>query len=383
MMFSLKHTTQKVVFSFLTVALLLGCRPDETVGSTSVNNGTNPNATFIQLEVPKGFPEPHLNPENPLTKEGVKLGRYLFFEKKLSGDLTQNCASCHFPEYGFSDFMPLSVGIDGFETRRNAMPLFNLAWQEFFFWDGRAQSLEEQALEPITNPIEMNADWPTVVERLENTPMYTKLFKKAFGTKEITKEKVARAIAQFERTLISANSKYDSIKRMTVPEGSLQSLVSFSDTAIERGYVVFNGIGHCNHCHGETQTSFLLGALNDQNTFKSNGLKQNWNNGERGRAEVVPGAQNVGRMKTPSLRNVDLTGPYMHDGSIPTLDSLIEFYNTGGNNNPESNPDPDMHNPGVFRNWRKYQKDGLKAFLKSLTDKKFITDTAFSDPFQR
>lgn len=360
------------------VLALSRCQPDQTI----VEVHTNPQATPYTLEVPKGFPTPNIPANNPMTEEGIKLGRFLFYEKKLSGDLTQSCGSCHFQDNAMSDFDAKSTGIDGLQTKRHAMVIFNLAWQEFFFWDGRRATLEEQALDPVTDPVELNADWPTVISRLEATPMYPPLFEDAFGDDNITKERVGRAIAQFERTIVSYNSRYDSIKRMTAPSGGSVSFNPFSDPLIEQGYQMFTSeVGDCFHCHGEIETSYLLGAFGKDNTFKNNGLKPEWTS-ERGRAEVVPGDENVGLMKVPTVRNAAFSGPYMHDGSIPTLDSLIEFYNFGGHNTPESNIDPNMKAAGIGRNWSQQQKDALKAFLRSLTDVVFLTDTSYSDPFQ-
>ncbi len=355
------------------------CQPDQKI---TENISTKQIGTPYALEVPYGFPQPNIPADNPLTVEGVKLGRFLFFEKKLSGDLTQSCGSCHLQENSFSDPLAKSKGIAGLETKRHAMVLFNLAWQEFFFWDGRVKSLEEQALEPVTNPIELNADWPTVLSRLRDTPMYASLFTNAFGDDEITKERVAKAIAQFERTIVSANSHYDSIKRMTAPSPGSVSFNQFQDPLIQEGYTMFTTeVGDCFHCHGEIETSYLLGAFGKDNTFKNNGLKAEWTD-EKGRAEIVPGQQNVGLMKVPTVRNMEFSPPYMHDGSIPDLDSLVEFYNFGGHKTPTSNVDPNMKAAGVGRNWSPRQKDALKAFLKSLTDFTFLSDTAYSDPFQ-
>ncbi len=368
-----------VALLLITFVLILSkCQPEPKIVEHYAN--TTPYDFFV----PKGFLPPNIPADNLTTVEGVRLGRFLFYEKKLSGDQTQSCGSCHMQDVSFGDMKAKSVGIAGLETKRHAMVLFNLAWEEFFFWDGRAKSLEEQALEPVTNPFEMNADWPTVLARLEATPMYPPLFKAAFGDKNITKERVAKAIAQFERTIVSYNSKYDSIKRMP------PSPLPFEDPLIERGYKMFmSPEGDCFHCHGEG--GYLLKAMGEEASFRNNGLKPDWID-EKGRFEVTGAPWDIGKMKVPSVRNtafffgdgssVALSAPFMHDGSIPTLDSLIEFYNMGGFDTENSNTDVDMEAKGKGRDWEQDQKDALKAFLGSLTDYKFLTDTAYRDPFE-
>lgn len=362
-------TRDLIKLSFLFIAFSIAfvqCKDDRSVVYPPEFVGTP-----YELEVPVGFPAPNIPADNPMSVEGIKLGRYLFFEKKLSGDLSMSCGSCHFQINSFSDFEKLSTGIDGFETSRHSMVLFNLAWQEFFFWDGRAQSLEEQALEPITNPVEFNTDWATVVARLEATELYPPMFKDAFGTPNITKEKVAKAIAQFERTIVSANSRFDSVIRIKT--------ASFTASE-QRGYDLFrNEDGDCFHCHGDVDTQFLLGSFGVNNQFKNNGLKEEWI-GDLGRERVSGKGVDRGKMKVPTVRNAQFSAPFMHDGSIPNLDSLIEFYNFGGFKTGTSNTDPNMKAAGIGRNWSDQQKDDLKNFLKSLTDFQFLQDTSFSDP---
>jgi cytochrome c peroxidase len=369
------------------ILALSRCQPDR-----KITEGLPPSSftTPFPFVNPKGFPQAVIPPDNPTTVEGVRLGRFLFYEKKLSGNGLNSCGSCHFQEYAFSDIEAKS-NIIGVETPRNAMPLFNLAWQEFFFWDGRSKTLEQQAAEPIVNPIELNNDWTTVISRLEATPMYAPLFEAAFGDAEINQDRITKAIAQFERTLISANSHYDSIKRMTAPSG-IPSYTPFPDPLIEEGYQIFSSeVGDCFHCHGEIETSYLLGAFGKDATFKNNGLNAQWI-GEIGRMGETGDSADLGKMKVPSLRNtvvyfgtgntLSLSAPYMHDGSVADIDSLIEFYNFGGfPRTPESNTDPNMKARGVGRNWTPHQKDALKAFLGSLVDYKFLNDTSFSDPF--
>lgn len=346
--------------------LMASCEPD-----VETNDPEPPAAvgTPLKLEIPEKFPPTNIPADNPLTEEGVWLGRNLFYETALSGDNSMSCGSCHMQERAFTDVGPVSVGIDGIPGRRKAMPLFNLAFHENFFWDGRSLTLEEQAIIPIEDPIELNASIDEVVARLEADPRYPRLFEAAFGTEKITPERIGKAIAQFERTLISANSRFDSVERMNTGKTfTVQEQLGFE--------LFTNEEGDCFHCHGTTETNFLMGAFGRDLQFVNNGLKENYE--DEGRAEVTGRAEDVGKFKVPSVRNVEFAFPYMHDGSIPNLDSLIGFYNFGGHKHP--NIDPNMKAAGKGRNWSPQQKDALAAFLRTLTDYKFLTDTAFSNP---
>lgn len=355
------------------VVILQQCKKDPPDGCTNCPPAEI--GTPYNLEVPVGFPQPFIPADNPMTEEGVELGRHLFFEKRLSGDLTMSCGSCHHQGFAFADTPDKikSVGIEGFSTRRHAMPIFNMAFQEVFFWDGRAMSLESQALMPIEDPVELNTDLPTVIARLEADTVYPDMFKAAFGDNKITAKRIGKAIAQFERTIISSNSKFDRVVR----------LKSESFTASEqRGFEMYNNeIGDCFHCHGMLETQFLMGAFGVDNTFLNNGNKADYSNDE-GRKEVTGDAGDLGKFKVPSTRNISFSFPYMHDGSIPNLDSLIEFYNFGGHPGPGNNIDPNMKAAGIGRNWTKQQKEDLAAFLNTLTDFELLTDSAYSDPFQ-
>lgn len=330
--------------------------------------------TPYTLNIPEGFPAPFMPNDNPLTEEGIELGRHLFYDKRLSSDLSMSCASCHHQQFAFSDLPdnPLSTGVTNQQTRRNAMPIFNLAWQEFFFWDGRAKSLEEQSLHPIVDPVEMNNDLPTVISRLEADTAYPQMFKAAFGDNKITEDRLAKAIAQFERTIISADSKFDRVVR----------LQQESFTASEqRGFDMFKSEeGDCFHCHGHLETQFLMGAFGRDNSFINNGLKADYS-ADQGRMEVTGDPDDLGRFKVPSTRNITVSFPYMHDGSIPSLDSLIEFYNFGGHPGPDNNIDPNMKQAGVGQGWTRQQKQDLAAFLATMTDFTFLDNEAFSDPF--
>ena len=213
-----------------------------------------PIPTPYELAVPTGFPEPTIPPDNPLTVEGIALGERLFADPILSVDSTIACASCHLSDHAFSDPRPFSQGVGGV-TNRNSMPLFNLLWSPSFFWDGRAASLEDQALEPVQEPVEMGEDWDRVVAKLERHAEYPALFARAFGDALIDRRRVVQAIAQFERTLISADSKYDRW---------LAGQAEFTPEE-ERGFILFhNEEGDCFHCH--------VAPLFTNNEFHNNGL---------------------------------------------------------------------------------------------------------------
>ena len=245
------------------------------------------------------------------------------------------------------------------------MPLFNLAWNygERFAWDGKELSLERQALEPVQNPIEMHSDWEDVVDRLQTDAEYPELFRLAFNTTTITKELTAKAIAQFERTLISANSKFDrfSLGQTTLTTQELNGLDVF----------LREDKGDCFHCHG-TPTNPLW----TDNIFHNNGLDTNFS--DLGLGAVTGDTNDNGKFRSPSLRNLAYTAPYMHDGRFATLDEVIEFYSTGLK--PSSTIDPLMKNilnGGVQLSAS--DKAGLKAFLLSLSDPSFLTNPDFQE----
>ncbi|APZ45641.1 cytochrome-c peroxidase [Polaribacter reichenbachii] len=319
------------------------------------------------LEIPELFADKLIAPiiptNNPLTEEGVALGKKLFFDKILSGDETQSCASCHNPQKAFTDGLQFSAGIDGFLGTRNAMPLFNLAWNfdELFTWDGQEFGIENQALEPVSNPIEMHSDWKNVAQKLQNSSEYVTLFNQAFGTSKIDSTMVVKAIAQFERTLISANSKFD---RFLLGEATLTE-------EEQNGFDVFmdEARGDCFHCHGSNNN-----PLWTDNQFHNNGLDATFS--DLGLGVVTGDPADNGKFKTPSIRNLTFTAPYMHDGRFATLEEVINHYSEGLQ--PSATIDPLMkkvNEGGVHLTTQ--DKTNLKAFLLTLTDTEFITNPAF------
>lgn len=322
------------------------------------------------LEIPSLFSQklipPVITANNPLTQEGIALGKKLFFEKLLSGDNSQSCASCHNPQNAFSDSQQFSIGIDGKKGFRNAMPLFNLAWNfdELFNWDGSEFSLENQAFEPVRNPIEMHATWKNVAQKLQNHPEYPTLFKLAFGTSTIDSVLITKAIAQFERTLISGNSKFDRFLR---GETSLTP-------EEENGFNVFmdEAKGDCFHCHGSNNN-----PLWTDNLFHNNGLDTNFT--DLGLGAKTGDPKDNGKFKSPSIRNLAFTAPYMHDGRFATLEEVINHYSEGLRFSSTIDPLMKKVSQGGVQLSTKDKAD-LKAFLLALSDVEFINNPNFKNP---
>ncbi|MGB0375727.1 MAG: cytochrome-c peroxidase [Flavobacteriaceae bacterium] len=322
--------------------------------------------TPYTLEIPQLFEDyliPPVIPENnPLTVEGIALGKRLFFDPILSGNRQLACANCHMPEHGFSDRRAVSLGIAGVPGTRNSMPLFNLAWNynSRFAWDGKEIHLEGQAFEPVTNPIEMHADWNQIADRLQNHPEYPSLFEAAFGDHPIDSVVVVKVIAQFERTLISADSKFDRYLRgnATLSPNEQNGLAVFMDE--ERG--------DCFHCHGNPNN-----PLWTDNDFHNNALDQEFS--DLGLGRVTGDPNDNGKFRTPSLRNLSFTAPYMHDGRFRTLREVIDHYSEGLQYS--ATVDPLMKNVaqgGVHLS--PADKQDLIAFLRTLDDLNFIQNPA-------
>jgi cytochrome c peroxidase len=278
-------------------------------------------------EPPLGIDTSFADLGEPPTPERVRLGRWLFYDARLSKDGTISCATCHIPENAFSEPTPVSTGIDGQKGNRKAPSFLNQAWTLFphFFWDGRAASLEEQALGPIENPIEMGHTLPGMLSTLDGIDGYAKYFEEAFGTPEITNERVAKAIADYERTRMSGNSPWDRWK-----VGRDESAVS---DLVKQGDELFFDKGGCNQCHlGQSLTDSLFHNLGigwdpETETFA-----------DEGRYVVTEDEKDLGAFKTPTLRDISKHAPYMHDGSVATLEEVMEIYDIGGHANPQLDP---------------------------------------------
>jgi cytochrome c peroxidase len=335
-------------------------RSNNATLSAGQSNGSEPHKAAThpyRFTFSARFPRPDLPLDNPLTEEGVELGRRLFFEKKLSCNDRQSCASCHRPESAFSDAgQRLSTGAEGAAGQRNAMTLFNLAWKRSFFWDGRAESLRRQVLMPIENDREMHQSMENTIAKLVRTAEYPALFARAFGSAEITSNRLALALEQFVLTRISCDAKFDR---------ALQGGESLTEQE-KRGFELFmteydprRGLrgADCFHCHG--------GALFQSQGFANNGLDADF--ADAGRGGITGKEWDKGRFAVPSLRNVELTGPYMHDGRFKTLEEVVAHYCNGVKRSATLDPNLAKHPEGGVPLSKDDQK-ALVAFLKTLTE---------------
>jgi cytochrome c peroxidase len=310
--------------------------------------------TPFRFTMSRTFPIPDLPRDNPLIEERVALGEKLFHEKALSRDGSISCASCHHADAAFTDKLALSQGIDGQKSDRNSMPLFNLAWKREFFWDGRAPSLRQQVLMPIADHREMDESIDRVCEKLTAIPEYQNLFRAAYRSPGITAEKVSLALEQFLLTLSARDSRFD---RAMAGQATLSSEEQRGFELFMTEYEPRTGQygADCFHCHG--------GALFSNHQFHNNGLTGN----DRGRAKVTNSPADEHKFSTPSLRNLALTAPYMHDGRFATLEEVIEHYSSGIQRSATLDPNLAKH-PASGLNLSANDKSALVAFLKSLTE---------------
>jgi cytochrome c peroxidase len=309
---------------------------------------------LYEIKGPLGLPDLETPDDNPQTPEKIALGKKLYFDPRLSADDTTSCATCHDPDKGFADGAPVSAGIKGQKGGRNAPSVLNAVYYRVQFWDGRAPSLEEQAKGPIVNPIEMGMpSHQAVVEKLRGIKEYQEAFQEAFGKEGITIDTIARAIAAFERTIIADNSPFD----LYFFKGDKKAM---SEAAV-RGMEVFKGKGKCNLCHPFTPDR----ALFTDNGFHNIGVGMDKPNPDLGRYSVVEGPARTqglkGAFKTPTLRNIAITAPYMHDGSQKTLEEVVDFYDKGGHPNPYL--DPQIQPLNLTRQ----EGADLVEFMKALT----------------
>lgn len=345
------------------IVVLVACKKDKTFEPTP-----------YEINNPSHFPKMIIPSDNPMSVEGVALGRKLFYDNILSLDNSISCASCHEQQYAFTDPKQYSEGVNGTLGDRNSMAIVNLGYQKFFFWDGRAKTLEEQILGPVPNPVEMHLEWPEAVKRLENNTFYKNEFFKVFNTKTIDKTHVAKAIAQFLRTLISSTSKFDVMykKENGLALSQAEDLIWAQVTNLEKGgYDLFKSLNgaDCFHCHN--------GPLMQVEKYSNNGLDAN--PFDFGRELITGNSNDRGKFKVPTLRNIALTAPYMHDGRFATLDEVIEHYSSGIHISPTIDPLIEFANQGGVQ-LSTEDKAMLKAFLLTLTDYEFISNPAFSKP---
>jgi cytochrome c peroxidase len=312
--------------------------------------------TPLYLEVPKGWPQPKYDfKKNPLTEESFQLGRHLFYDPILSRDNTISCSSCHLQQTGFTHVdHQLSHGIEGKIGTRNSMALINLAWNKDFMWDGGVNNLEVQAINPITSPTEMDEKLENVVAKLQNSPKYRTLFTKAYGDDKVTSQRVLKALAQFTVMLKSSNSKYDKVMRKEE---------NFTQQE-QHGYDLFKT--NCASCHKE--------PLFADERFEKNGIALDETLNDLGRIKITGKTEDKMRFKIPTLRNIQFTFPYMHDGRFKTLTEVVKHYNFLGND--KSLP-KELAKP---MNLSDNDRVDLVAFLQTLTDKEFLFDKRFGFP---
>jgi cytochrome c peroxidase len=352
-----------ILVSTIVVTLINACK----------KNTVEPTNSNYEIKYPSYFGSP-VTTKNPITQNGATLGRYLFYEKKLSKDNSISCGSCHIQKYAFSDTAQFSKGVNGLIGSRNAMALSNLYWQKKFFWDGREETLEDQALKPITDSHEMQETLENVVEKLKTDAKYPALFKEAFGSTEIITDKIAIAISQFERTMVSANSRYDQYLngKLTANSSEKNGMALFfthpDPSSGLRG-------GNCGDCHS--------GKLTYSVEFRNNGLDDENTLIDFGFYNVTKNAFDKGKFKIPSLRNIALTAPYMHDGRFKSLKEVLDHYNE---HIKQSNfLDPLISNASNQLNGTSLmltatEKQDIINFLKMLSDESFTTDEALSNP---
>ena len=328
------------------------------------------NPQELQISYPVTFPALEQPADNIMTVDGVELGRHLFYDPILSADSTMSCSSCHLQSGSFTDNLSVSTGIDNIAGKRSSMSLINAAFYNTgLFWDGRADSLESQALLPVEDPIELHDTWPNVILKLRRSEYYPELFSKAFGiekTSQITRDLAAKAMAQFERSLVSSgNSKYDKV---------LAGKDVFTEQEL-MGFEIFFDInedlpdGECFHCHNEpllTTNEYLNNGLDFAESFSDFA--------DPGRGAVTRLPSDNGKFRVPTLRNIVHSAPYMHDGRFETLEEVLDHYNSGGQLSPNKHP------LIVPLGLTQEHLDALMSFLHTLTDEDFINNPAYAEP---
>jgi len=331
---------------------------------------------YANVELPAYFKQPAGNhdntpTDNPLTDDGATLGRVLFYDTRLSANNTTSCGSCHVQAHAFAGARPSSKGFHGGLTDRRAMPLVNLRYYQRarFFWDERAGNLEEMVLLPIQNRIEMGQDMQRVVDTLARDTTYPALFGRAFGDRQITEQRIGKALAQFVRSIVSYQSRYD--------EGRARAQSAHDDfdnfTLQEnRGKALF--MRNCSNCHMKDGNEHFFVP-----TPANTGLRDNNPAADGGVGDVTLRAADLGSFKSPSLRNVEVTAPYGHDGRFATLDALIDHYS----DNAILDPNLGYMIPVGPLKFTTSERAALIAFLNTLTDRTLLTDPKFSNPFSK
>jgi cytochrome c peroxidase len=344
----LRYSVSPVSLLFLGLMLLSACSKDPF--------SPNPASSFEGPDFPAYFPAPHYQSnENSWHPDRIELGRQLFYDPILSSDSSVSCASCHHASHAFSDFgKALSTGVNGAIGSRNSPALFNLLWSTSFMWDGGINHLEIMPFAPITLPAEMNEDMNHVLTKLNRHPQYKPLFDKSFGPGEISSKEFFYVLAQFMGSLVSANSKYDLFR---------QGKISFSSDE-QKGYQLFQV--HCNRCHTE--------PLFTNQGFANNGLDAVFS--DEGRYRITLDPADKGKFKIPSLRNIGLSYPYMHNGKFNSLQEVLNHYSSSVKQTETLDP---QLNGGIPLN--DLEKNQIIQFLHTLTDTAFIQNKSHQNPF--
>lgn len=355
--------------------------------------GDKPKQETYQWALPEDFPKPRIPDNNPMTTSKVSLGRHLFYEVKLSANGTQSCSSCHEQALAFSEAKTTSVGSTGQAHRRNAQALVNVAFNRSLTWaNDEIVTLERQILLPLfgETPIELGAGGhESAILKELNTPLYRDLTKQAFGDEVLNFDRIVKSLASFSRSLISLNSPFDHYAYQMADDALTQSQI--------RGMnLFFSEKLECHHCHGGfnfTQSTTHEKQQLDLRAFHNTGLyntagQYNYPKHDTGLFEATARVQDVGRFRTPTLRNIELTAPYMHDGSVATLSDVIDFYAAGGRQvttgksqgDGRANPLKSQFVKGFLLD--EIQKQDLLSFLTALTDREFITNPAHANPYK-
>lgn len=355
---------------FIAIVCLGSCKKDEEpeMEETAETFETTPynfNGSYL--------PPPALPEDNPLTQEGVMLGRMLFYEKRLSDNNTLACAGCHRQTDAFSDLSQFSIGTAGLPGERQAMAIVNMAWNtNGFFWDGRSESLRDQSLRPIQDPLEMNQTLEASIDKIKNDQIYKDQFKAAFNSEEVTSYKMSLALEQFMLSMVSVNSKYDRV---------LLGLDQFTEAELH-GKELFeteynpgsSTIGaDCVHCHS--------GFNFQNNEYMNNGLDEESDFTDLGLFNVTQNPEDRAKFKVPTLRNIALTPPYMHDGRFNTLEEVLVHYNEGIKTSSTVDP-AILTTQSTGLGLTQEDIDDIVLYLHTFTDDEFLINLEFSDPFQ-
>jgi cytochrome c peroxidase len=362
----------RIISVFILAGLIFfACKKSVNNNSTSEIARYDP--TPYILDYGTTLSAPIIAVDNPLTKAKVLLGRMLFYDKNLSGDGTLACAGCHKQENAFSDINTFSVGIQGIQGSRQAMAIVNMAWNtNQFFWDGRSNLLRDQSIKPIQDPLEMHETLPNVIEKLDAQVLYKIQFAKAFGSNEITSEKISLALEAFLNTLVSGYSKYDQYLAGTasLSASELRGKNLFFQE-YNPGFPNLSG-ADCAHCHSGSNFE------NDQ--YMNNGLDEESLINDNGRMNVTMNMSDKGKFKVPTLRNVEVTFPYMHDGRFTTLEEVVNHYDHDiRTSNSLDQALLATQSTGLMLTAQ--DKIDLVNFLKTLTDQSFLKNPAFANPF--